>query len=227
MLATAVERRSISASVRPYRPEDREAVRRIYADTAFFGEPVETYFDDRELFADLGVAAYLRCFPQYVFVADSDEGVCGYILGCPTGDVGIRKQVMVLLPGILTALACRRYRLGRKSLLYGLDNLWVALRGELIEVHDRRYPANLHINVAAGRRGQGLGSALLDAYLEKLRSEGIAGVHLVTTELNQAAVRLYRRHGFELLTSRPSRLWYRYLGRELQLLAFGLTLAQP
>lgn len=46
-----------AAIVRPYRPDDREAVRRIYADTAFFGAPVETYWDDRDLFADLGVSA--------------------------------------------------------------------------------------------------------------------------------------------------------------------------
>lgn len=39
-----------SLDIRPYRQEDREAVYRIAADTAFFGESVEHFLDDRRLF---------------------------------------------------------------------------------------------------------------------------------------------------------------------------------
>lgn len=224
MPAVAPERRTMNAGVRPYRPEDREAVRRIYADTAFFGEPVEAYFDDRELFADLGINAYLDHFPDYVFVASEADNIVGYILGCPSGDSGIRAYTVASLPRLLLGVARKRYRLGQKTIAYALANLQAVLHGELLEVRSALYPANLHVNVVAEARGRGLGASLLSTYLEKLRSENIAGVHLVTTELNQAAVRLFRRHGFELLAERPSRLWHRHLGRQLQLLAFGLRL---
>ena len=38
--------------VRRYKPQDREDIFRIAADTAFFGEPVETLLEDRRVFCD-------------------------------------------------------------------------------------------------------------------------------------------------------------------------------
>ena len=38
--------------IRPYREADRLAVRRICADTGFLGQPIDSIFEDRELFAD-------------------------------------------------------------------------------------------------------------------------------------------------------------------------------
>ena len=38
--------------VRPYQPEDREAVLRLGADTAFFGAPIEACMEDRNIFLD-------------------------------------------------------------------------------------------------------------------------------------------------------------------------------
>jgi hypothetical protein len=43
----------VTATIRPYRAGDREAVREIACDTALAGEPVELFFSDREVFADL------------------------------------------------------------------------------------------------------------------------------------------------------------------------------
>src|SRR5687767_4188416 len=39
-------------TIRPFELHDRESVFRLAADTAFFGEPLEAYLDDRRLFCD-------------------------------------------------------------------------------------------------------------------------------------------------------------------------------
>lgn len=38
--------------IRPYYPNDRDALFRIAGDTAFFGNPIEAYMEDRRLFLD-------------------------------------------------------------------------------------------------------------------------------------------------------------------------------
>lgn len=212
--------------VRPYRPEDRDAVRRVYADTAFFGELVEAYFDDRELFADLGVSAYTDHYPDYIFVADHAGKVVGYILGSPAGPVSVRGHTLRSLARILGRFATRRYRVGRRTLAYVSMVTWAGLHGEFLEVHSAEYPANLHINLEAGCRGRGLGTALMCAYLDKLQSEGVPGVHVVTTNRNQAALRLYRRAGFQLLQEKRTRMWQQHVDGEVRLMAFGLRLGE-
>ena len=212
--------------VRPYRPEDRDGVRRVYANTAFFGEPVEAYFDDRELFADLGVSVHTDHYPGYIFVADAAGKVVGYVLGSPTGDAGVRAHILKSLPRILGRLIARRYRIGRKTLVYVGISVRAGLRGELLEIQLTEYPANLHINLEAGYRGRSLGAALMRAYLDKLRSERVPGVHLVTTNWNQAALRLYQRAGFQLLQEKRTRMWQRYVDGEICLMALGLRLGE-
>ena len=212
--------------VRPYRPEDRDGVRRVYANTAFFGRPVEVYLDDRELFADLGVSVYTDHYPDYTFVADAASKAVGYVLGSPTGDVGVRTHTLKSLPRILGRLIACRYRIGRKTLVYVGMSVWAGLRGELLEIQLTEYPANLHINLEAGYRGRGLGAALMRAYLDKLRSTGVPGVHLVTTNRHRAALRLYQRVGFQLLQEKRTQMWQRYVDGEVRLMAFGLKLGE-
>ncbi len=68
--------------VRPYEARDRAAVRQICADTADAGQPVESFFPDREVFADLLTNYYTQFEPQSTFIADNDGEVVGYLTGC-------------------------------------------------------------------------------------------------------------------------------------------------
>ncbi len=54
----------------------------------------------------------------------------------------------------------------------------------------------LKIGVKSERRGNGVGGALLDAFLEKIQSEGGARVFLEVRESNAPALRLYESRGF-------------------------------
>jgi hypothetical protein len=67
---------------RPYRSQDREAVRQICADTGFLGQPIDPVFEDRELFADYLTGYYLRFEPQSTLVCETDGQVVGYLMGC-------------------------------------------------------------------------------------------------------------------------------------------------
>jgi ribosomal protein S18 acetylase RimI-like enzyme len=55
------------------------------------------------------------------------------------------------------------------------------------------------LGVAPGRQGTGLGSWLLVRLEEVARSIGARGMSLETAEMAEGNIRLYRRHGFEIV----------------------------
>lgn len=55
------------------------------------------------------------------------------------------------------------------------------------------------LGVAPARQGTGLGSFLLEQIEEVARSSGLKGLSLETAEMAEGNIRLYRRHGFEIV----------------------------
>jgi len=55
------------------------------------------------------------------------------------------------------------------------------------------------LGVAPARQGTGLGSFLLQRIEEIARSGGLKGLSLETAEMAEGNIRLYRRHGFEIV----------------------------
>ena len=60
--------------------------------------------------------------------------------------------------------------------------------------------------VHPSRRGDGLGSKLLQAAVELARREGCLRITLLTDRVNDSAIRFYQRHGFGTSEMMPLRL---------------------
>lgn len=217
--------------VRRYRPADRAAVLTIAADTAFFGEPVEALLDDRRLFLDLMYRGYLDHQARYLWVAAILPGepgepgeVVGFLAGCPDTRAFRRRWQRAVLPRLLARLLAGRYRLGRRTVRYAADRLLAGWRDPRLRADLGGFPAHLHVNVVAAARGRGAGRRLVDAGLGQLRDLGVPGVHLVTTDANRAACRLYESLGFEVLAAAPATGWRRTLGRAVETRVYGLEL---
>lgn len=58
------------------------------------------------------------------------------------------------------------------------------------------YPAHLHIDILSSHTGQGWGEKLIDMLLDKLKSEGVRGIHLGMVAENRRAGKFYDRIGF-------------------------------
>lgn len=211
-------------TVRPYQPADRASVLRIGADTAFFGEPIEAYMEDRNVFLDAFYAYYTDLEPEHAWVACADGEVVGFLTGCVDSARHGRKFLRHILPGLLAKFLRGRYHFGRRSLGYFGGLLGGVFRREFTHVDWNLYPAHLHINVEAAWRGHKLGQRLMDAYLEQLRSLGVRGVYLETTSLNEIACHLYEKVGFRLLDARPVRFWSKWFGHPVENRCYGLKL---
>ncbi len=64
------------------------------------------------------------------------------------------------------------------------------------------YPADLHINFTSDAQGLGLGSKLLNHYLEHLKMESISVVHLFTGYSSRNR-HFYEKNGFHEVSSSP------------------------
>jgi GNAT superfamily N-acetyltransferase len=151
-----------------------------------------------------------------------DGSIVGYVLGC--GDCERRSAVFRshILPEMLRRLFRGRYRIGRKMLRFAWRFLLDRLEHAPPALPLARFPGHLHINVAAPARGHGIGRELLRISLAQFWATGVPGVHLRTTDHNQAACYLYEKMGFRLLDAQPTRLWHGLVAAPVENRIYGI-----
>lgn len=210
--------------VRHYQSSDQLVVSEISADTAFFGDPVEVFLEDRRLYCDAFTRYYIDFEAPFVWVANNPHGVIGFLFGCTDTSIQSKRWRRYIITRVLLRALSRRYKVGRRTASFAWGMLVGLVRGEESKVDLNEYPAHLQIDVKQGYRGEGIGRRLIEAYLEQLRQLGVCGVHLGTTNHNEAACYLYEKIGFQLLDSHPNRYWTQMLGHEVANRSYGLKL---
>jgi len=189
---------SDDALVRPYEPRDRAAVRAICCDTADGGEPVERFFPDREVFADLITRYYTDDEPQSTWVAEHGGQVVGYLTGCLDTPRFLRVMAWRLVPMIVLKAITRGTLWHPQTVKLLRANLGGWLRAGFrrgVSLED--YPAHLHINLAKGARGQGIGPRLIERFDAYVLAAGVHGVHAGVSGENAAACRFFEACGFQ------------------------------
>jgi len=180
--------------VRPYRSSDRFAVRRICGDTADRGAPVENFFPDRELVADLITAYYTDYEPERTWIAECDGQTVGYL----TGGLDLSRWWRVTLRQIAPSAMARSVGRGVLWKAQTWRFLWTALRmwRRHPSVSLEKYPAHVHVNVRAEFRGHQVGWQLMTLFLEQVKSSGLSGVHANVRADNAGGRRFFERMGF-------------------------------
>ena len=195
---------AVRTTIRPYAPADRPAIRTICCDTADRGGPVEHFFQDREVFADLVCQYYTDFEPESSWVAEADGNVVGYLNGCLDNRRFQRTMALRVLPGLLAKFLTRgllTQAWSRRFLALNLP-LWLR-RNSSAEAEIRRYPAHFHINLEPAFRAHHLGHALIDAFLPRLQAARLPGVHVSVREDNERARRFFERRGFAAFARVP------------------------
>jgi ribosomal protein S18 acetylase RimI-like enzyme len=214
----------MDATIRHYQTADQQKVLEISADTAFFGEAVEAFLDDRQLYMDAFGRYYTDQEAQYAWVAESLEGVVGFLFGCADTPLHAKRWRSYILRVVLLKAVSGKYKLGKKTASFAWGMLMGSLRDEQANIDLMEFPANLQIDIRDGYRGAGLGRKLIEAYLEQLKGMNIRGVHLETTSHNEAACHLYEKIGFQMLDEKPNRFWTQMLGYAVYNRSYGLKL---
>ncbi len=180
---TAKAKRRPTGTIRPYRPEDRDAVREICVRTAFRNMGAGKLFEDEELYADFGTLYYTDHIPEEVRVVEQDGAIIGYFFGDPDHAAQFRAMRWIVPKIVLKALwRWARGRYEKPETMRYLRHLILNGAKEAPRVDFDRFPATYHCNITRkGFGGQYYTTMLLD-YLDRLEARGINGIHGFITE---------------------------------------------
>ena len=190
--------------IRSYEPRDREAVRQICCDTADRGEPVENFFPDRELLADLVTRYYTDLAPHLSWVAECDGQVVGYLTGCLDTEKQERLTIWRIAPSAILCSIGRSTLFRRQTWRFaraGLKTLWLGRGCKIPPL--KEYPAHFHVNLQNGFRGQRIGQRLVEKFFEQISPTGASGIRAVTRGDNERTCRFNERLGFVELGRKP------------------------
>jgi GNAT superfamily N-acetyltransferase len=172
-------------------------LRRICCDTADAGQPVEKFFPDREVFADLLTKYYTEFEPQSTFVADDGGKVVGYTTGCLDTKHFLHTMKWRIVPAIFFKALLRGTLWHPQTVRLLRTNIGLWLKGgHRTGPALDEYPAHLHVNLREGFRGQRLGQRLVEAFCERARAASVSGVHAGVSAENAQARHFFEQLGF-------------------------------
>lgn len=192
----------MSETVRPYRTEDRTAVRSICCETGFMGDPVDPLFADRDAFADFFTRYYTDYEPENCLVATDGDQVVGYLLGCCRPRRHRWRQPWLLatrvIPKVIGRFLAGRYERQSRRFLF-----WVVFRASRETPDAPADAGHFHINLLPAHRRGRLGRKLVFGFLDSLPARGITRIYgQIQTRDDRRTERLFERYGFRLLDRR-------------------------
>lgn len=201
----------MNCRVRPYTSADREAVRRICADTGFMGNPVDEIFTDRAVFADFFTRYYTDYEPDCALVTeDVDSGqVVGYLLGCVRFRYQAWKQIelMVLrtIPKVLFRYLTFQYNKASRRFLY-----WVIFRSIRETPPAPRHSAHFHINLLPAYRTSVWGREMIFTFFDMANHRGVRRIYGQIQTRDDRRTNFWTRYGFRELSRRRITKFDRY-----------------
>ncbi|MGZ9720610.1 GNAT family N-acetyltransferase [Rhizobium miluonense] len=182
-------------SIRTVRLEDIDQLYAISLSTGDAGKDAAPLHRDGRLIGHIYSAPYATLHPELVFVAEDEEGVFGYIAGVfdtIAFDERLEREWWPHLRGLYADPE-------------GDPALWDADQKRISAIHHpkqapailiEQFPAHIHMNLLPRAQGKGVGTALLDRWMENARLGGIKGIHLGANSGNHSGIRFWSSRGF-------------------------------
>jgi len=194
------------ARIRPYRPDDIDALYQICLLTGDLGQDATSLYRDPKLIGHCFAGPYGLFEPSLAFVAEDTAGVAGYVLGALDSQAFEKRlesdwwpqlRDRYPEPGIPAQQRTPGQRLAH----------FIHHPGRTPDGLAARYPSHLHIDLLPRLQGRGYGRQLIQTLTAALRERGSRGVHLHVTPGNQRAVSFYRHVGFTELPATDTHLF--------------------
>ena len=209
--------------IRKYRNRDRKSVRKIACDTGFLGEPVECFFDGRDLFADFMTVYYTDFEPESCFVAEKGGKVIGYLIGTKNRKKMANTFIKNIFPKLFIKTLIGGMYFKRRNLKFFLFVLVSFLKGQFFTKIDlKKYPALFHINLKKDYRNKGQGRILVNNYIEYLKHKNILGVHAATH--SGGAGKFFKKNNFTVLYEKKRSYFSHVTGRDMEYRCYGKVL---
>ena len=200
--------------IRHCQPQDIPSLRTLAVDTAYFGEPGEYFFPDRELLADMIMEYYARYEPEHTWVAEYRGDIIGYLSASFDERKSLLCSALRILPFSLIKALIRGRLWDKKTLRLLWYNLRCAFKGEsrLAGVNPKQYPVQFHQNIKEGFRGMRVGSRLVLSFLENVDKQNL-GVRFRALR-QEKNFGFFEKYDFRLHDCRRVNAWEEWLGRK-------------
>lgn len=198
--------RGSGPTIRPYQPNDRDAVADICVRTAAGGQDARGIYSDDLLMPDVYCLPYVTYAPDLAWVVDDAAGhPIGYVLAVADTRDFVDWYAAEWTPGFRVrhprpGPMGRDHRYTEQALVRDGADPHRMVRGiTAAELTD--FPAHLHIDLLPEGQRQGLGRRLLDTLRSALAERAVPGVHLSMDPANAGAAAFYAAYGFRELPS--------------------------
>jgi hypothetical protein len=185
-------------TVRQYRENDRDELRRICCETGFLGRPIDPIYQDRELFADLFTNPYLDYEPEWTLVVENSGRVAGYLMG----SVSPNFNRTLMLSGFQTACKMLSRLLTGKYTDHPRSEQfvrWVLVRGLMEQPKHPENAGHLHMNLERSLRWGAVARRLLSMYEDMLFAAELDHYYVKFFSCSQRnPERMYHRLRFEV-----------------------------
>ena len=185
--------------IRLARPGDQAGAYYVCLKTGNSGKDGEPFYrEDPEALGRIFVGPYLAFEPEFSFILEDEQGVCGYALAALDSQRFFGRYEAEWRPGLCVKFPAPT----------GERSHWTRVQHVHSWYHDpdyfcpepyERYPSHLHIDLLARAQARGYGRRMLEQLMDKLRDRGSPGAHLGVSELNVNAFGFYQRLGFREL----------------------------
>lgn len=196
------------ARIRPYQPDDLDALYSICLQTAHSGQDGTSLFRDPRLPGNVHVAPYAIFEPSLAFVVQDAGGVGGYIVAALDSQAFEQRLEQGWWPALRAS-----HPEPTQDLAEGLSRQeqfalhWIHHPLSSPDELNRSFPSHLHINLLPRLQGQGMGRELIATVCAALRNQGSPGLHLHVGVDNQRAAEFYRHVGFAELPADEVRVF--------------------
>lgn len=208
---TAIEY-SDNVVIRKYYSKDKEAVRTLCYNTAYFGESCEFFFPDEELLADLIMKYNIDYEPEHTWVAEYEGKIVGYVSACfNEARYSWIMLFRIIPPAFVRALirgkiwSKKTYRL----IAYNLKCLF-SKEANLIKIDHKRFPVHIHQNIKQELRGKGIGSRLSIALLDEVETNKLSGIRFRALR-QQSNFPFFEKYGFKQIDCKRVKSWELWL----------------
>ncbi|KAL8621289.1 hypothetical protein ACOMHN_008114 [Nucella lapillus] len=181
---------------RPYRQEDETTVYDLClktCDEGVDGSDILTQFP--RLLGDRLIGNFVSCSPEFCFVAEDGESVCGYVMAAPDA-----KQLAATSNDSWMPAMQAKYPNPAKELLDAAEGMMSSFHTEPLAVKEAvylSYPSVLRLDVLVSRMyDEAVPRRLLACALCALKAVGSKGVHTKLNSGDQFMVDFYSKLGF-------------------------------
>jgi ribosomal protein S18 acetylase RimI-like enzyme len=186
----------MAARIRDYRPGDEAAAYHVCLKTGNQGDDGEPFYrEDPDALGRIFVGPYLRFEPEFALMLEDDEGVCGYALAAPDSRKFYDRYEQEWRPDLCARFAEPTGPPASWSRAEAIHYLYHHPDYYCPEPYDE-YPAHLHIDLISRAHRQGHGRRMMQELMNRLRTQGVPGVHLGMAASNDRAHQFYLSLGF-------------------------------